>query len=79
MSSKGQIVIPKTIRDALSLTTGAEIKFERIGHMARLTVVRTKRTSDPKTGLGLAGYSGKPISLKQMELAIKKATRSAKK
>ena len=36
VGAKGQVVIPKEIRDELGLEPGAEVEFERDGEMVRI-------------------------------------------
>jgi antitoxin PrlF len=43
ISSKGQVVIPRLIRDALSLTSGTALEVAHVGDMV---VLRRARTSD---------------------------------
>jgi AbrB family looped-hinge helix DNA binding protein len=42
VSEKGQVVIPKAVREALSIKPGTQIEFEIAGSEARLKVVRRK-------------------------------------
>ena len=45
MTSKGQVTIPKRMRDELGLTAGSEVEFVPNGHGQ--IVIRTKKTPDP--------------------------------
>ena len=65
VSEKGQVVIPKTVRKALGISTGSLVEFELSRGEAKLRVVRHKaaRTED---GFGMLKYSGPPVSLEQM-------------
>ena len=60
ISSKGQAVIPKPIRDALGLTPGSRINIELDADGARLTVV-TRKDGKPRDGYGMLHYEGPPI------------------
>lgn len=78
ISSKGQVVIPKPIRDALNLESGTEVRFDQMGNGVRLTVVRRRKHSDPRAGYGLARYRGPTVSLEQMEEAVRKGVRESR-
>jgi AbrB family looped-hinge helix DNA binding protein len=70
LSSKGQMVVPKPIRDALNWPPGAELTVEK-GEDS--FVVRRKDTL-PRTTVdevvGCLKYDGPPVSLSDMERAI---------
>ncbi len=61
LSSKGQITIPKPVRDALALTEGDEVVFRVQGH-----VVTLARTPD---FLGLAGTVDVPAAKRNVAWA----------
>lgn len=65
LSSKGQAVIPKTVRDALGLMPGDRIEIEIEGGSARLTPVRPPANRDVAAAAGMftAPNIGKPRSL----------------
>lgn len=65
LSSKGQAVIPKTVRDALGLMPGDRIEIEIEGGSARLTPVRPTVNRDVAAAAGMftAPNIGKPRSL----------------
>ena len=48
ISSKGQVVIPKSVRDAYGLTAGSEVDFETSGDVI---VLRPRRAEDGSTGV----------------------------
>jgi AbrB family looped-hinge helix DNA binding protein len=67
MTSKGQITIPKEIRDELGLEPGTKVSFVRLGPgEVRL---RVKRGS-LKDLAGILKYDGPPISIEEMDEAI---------
>lgn len=70
MTSKGQITIPKEVRDALGLTPGTTVSFRR--NAAGEYVLSTSRSRL----LDLAGrlsHEGKPVTLEEMDEAIAQA------
>lgn len=56
ISSKGQAVIPKPIRDALGLTPGSRINIELEGDTARISAVH--KDLSPEAVYGLLHYDG---------------------
>lgn len=70
LTSKGQITIPKEVRQKLSLHAGGHVSFVVIGDHAELTPVSTpvsalKRILPP---------AAKKLTLKQIERAISKGS-----
>ncbi len=67
ITSKGQITIPKDVRDTLHLVPGSRVRFVKNEHgLYELHL-------EPRSLKALAGalrYSGKPKSLKEMDDAI---------
>ena len=41
VTSKGQVTIPKRVRDALGITPGSKVEFDVAGGGARLKLVRS--------------------------------------
>ena len=70
VTSKGQVTIPKRIRDALGITPGTKVKFETAGNAARLTVVTTRKPSRVEDGPKILGFHGKAASFEEMDKAI---------
>jgi len=68
LTSKGQITIPKPVRDALHLRTGDRVEFflEADGTVRLLPV-----TSSVTALRGVLPKPGKPVSLAAMERAIR--------
>lgn len=67
MTSKGQVTIPKEIRDALGLEPGTKVSFTRYGpDDVRL---RVKRRS-LKDLAGIARYDGPAMSIEDMDAGI---------
>jgi AbrB family looped-hinge helix DNA binding protein len=70
LSSKGQVVLPKSIREELDWPVGTDLLIERRDDSVML---RRKDSVKPTTIDEVAGclkYEGPPISLKDMERAI---------
>ncbi len=70
ISSKGQIVIPKDVRDALGLKPGEKLNLERIGHRLIL-----EAPSPPRPTISYAEfrrrmpkYDGPPIPIEEMSI-----------
>lgn len=68
MTSKGQITVPKEVRDELGLEAGARVLFVRVGEGQYRLVARTGDVAD------LAGLLRRPgqerVSLERMDEAI---------
>lgn len=62
LTSKGQLTIPKDVRDRLGLTVGDRLSFEVEGDSMRLTVERRKSLEELKGSLPVRGeYQGKEV------------------
>lgn len=72
LTTKGQITLPKGMRDAMHLKSGDKIVFEEIGD--NQYVLRPKML-DVRTLKGIASYEGKPKTLEEMEAAIHENSR----
>lgn len=67
MTSKGQITVPKEVRDALGLTPGVRVAFRRNSDGDYVLSTAPRPLAD------LAGslrYDGPPLSLEDMDAAI---------
>lgn len=67
MTSKGQVTVPKDVRDALGLEAGTKVTFVRVG--PREYRIRAKTRSIMDFG-GIARYDGPPMSVEEMDDAI---------
>jgi AbrB family looped-hinge helix DNA binding protein len=68
LTSKGQITLPKEIREHLGLETGDRVNFEiRDG-----AVLMEPETIDLRTLRGIVKRRGKRVSLEQMKEAIQR-------
>ena len=72
MTSKGQITIPKSIRDAFSIKPGDRIEFF-VDDQGRLIVWPI--TQDITSIKGIVDYSGPAVSVEDMNKAIQKRGR----
>jgi len=72
VSSKGQVVIPKFIREAIGIHSGSELFFSiREGHILELTPIH--RDIREFFGKGSAKTQGKQMSVEDIDSAIEKA------
>lgn len=67
MTSKGQITVPKEIREALGLTPGAKVDFVRRPDGRIELTTRHLRALDL---IGALRHDGPPISQEEMDTAI---------
>ena len=78
LSTKGQLVIPKEIRDRQGWKAGTELVFENLGGR----VVLRQWQDVPKTRLedlvGCTGYKGRAKSLKEMAAGIAEGARRSR-
>jgi AbrB family looped-hinge helix DNA binding protein len=76
MSSKGQVVLPKTLRDKRGWKEGTEVEIEEVPEGILLRLVPTVREASLDDLLGCAGYRGPRRSLEDMEAAIREGARA---
>ena len=67
LTSKGQITLPKALRDTMHLKTGDKLMFEETSD-GGFTV--KPRLTDVRSLKGMIKYSGKPVSVEAMNQAI---------
>jgi AbrB family looped-hinge helix DNA binding protein len=70
LSSKGQLVLPKAIREADAWAEGTEFTVERVPEGVLLRPVRSLPPTRLKDVIGCAGYRGAVRSAADMERAI---------
>lgn len=70
MTSKGQVTLPKKIRDQLKIRTGTKLRFA-VEEGERIVV--TARPSSIQDSFGMLGKPPKSATLEQMDEAIRKA------
>ena len=78
VSSKGQIVIPKEVRDRHGWPPGTVLEIEDQGDAVVLRPVLALRRTTLDDLLGCTGYKGSPKTLKDMEAAIMEGARRAR-
>ena len=72
LSSKGQIVIPKTLRSRYNWDTGQELTVIDTGQGILLKSSITFKPTKLDEVAGMLKYTGKPVSLDEMEAVIEK-------
>jgi len=76
LSSKGQLVLPKAIRDADNWAEGTEFTVERVAQGVLLRPIRALPVTRLEDVIGCAGYRGSTRSLADMEQAIVKGVKA---
>ena len=75
VSSKGQVVIPKPLRDRWGIGEGAVVLFTEDAHGLHLQVQKEASRSSIlqslQSGLGMAGYSGPALTTAQMRDGVR--------
>ena len=75
LSSRGQIVIPKWLRDKHNWQAGLEFVVIDTGDGIFLKPVRPFRRTSLEEVAGCLAYSGQPKTLEEMDAAIEQAVR----
>jgi AbrB family looped-hinge helix DNA binding protein len=75
LSSKGQVVIPKAVRDALHLEPGTEFTVKTQDNQVILQPVKSKKRFTARDLAGSIPYTGPALSIKEMEAAISRRIR----
>ena len=78
LSSKGQIVLPKELRDRRGLRAGAELEIEEVPEGMLLRLVGGVSAGALGELLGCTGYRGPRKTIAQMEEGIRKGARSGR-
>jgi AbrB family looped-hinge helix DNA binding protein len=81
MSSKGQVVIPKDVRDALGWTEGQELRVIKSGGRAMIELATPKREkiSWEEFRRRVPRYEGPAASIEDMDAAIEEMWRKRAK
>lgn len=70
LSSKGQIIIPKWLREARNWQAGLEFSVIETGEGILLKPKKPFETTDLEEVAGCLAYAGPPKTLEEMEAAI---------
>lgn len=72
VSSKGQVVIPKEVRQRLGIQAGSRLQISEVGGELRLRLAkRPGKTGSVASGRGLARYKGPRVSIAEMNRAVR--------
>ena len=75
LSSKGQVILPKAVRDARSWEAGTQFAVEEVADGVLLRPLRPFTATTFDEVFGCLRYKGRPKTLGQMEKAIAKNVR----
>jgi len=78
LSSKGQIVLPKSIRERHHWLPGIEFAVEDFKNGILLKPIKPFKSSNLKQVIGCTGYQGPAKTLKEMEQAIRREAKKHK-
>jgi AbrB family looped-hinge helix DNA binding protein len=70
LSTKGQVILPKTIREAYGWNPGTEFAVEEVPGGVALRPLRPSPAARLEDVAGCLQYTGRAKSLRQMEKAI---------
>jgi AbrB family looped-hinge helix DNA binding protein len=70
MSTKGQVILPKAIRDELKWSEGTRLSVERTDKGVLLREAASIPRTKPEEVFGMLKYKGKPKTLKEMDEAV---------
>ena len=83
VTSKGQVTIPKRVRQALGIAAGSKVEFDLDldGSGARLKLVKAQHSSRIEDGPGILKYRGPRVPIEAMHggRAMKKAAKRARR
>ena len=81
VTSKGQVTIPKRVREALGITPGSKVEFDVTGNGARLKLVKRHTASRIEEAAAILDYKGPRIPVDQLQggVAMKKAAKRARR
>jgi AbrB family looped-hinge helix DNA binding protein len=72
LSTKGQVILPKTVRDAYGWNPGTEFAVEEVPGGVALRPLRPSPPSRLEDVAGCLQYTGRAKTLRQMQKAIAK-------
>jgi AbrB family looped-hinge helix DNA binding protein len=75
LSTKGQLVVPKEIRERHGWSAGSELVFEDLGDKVVLREAREVQETRLEDLIGCTGYRGPAKTLEEMEAGIARGAR----
>jgi antitoxin PrlF len=69
VSEKGQLVIPAQLRRRLGISAGSRLEITPEPNGFKVLVDQARKTKSAKECIGIAAYSGDPISIEEMDVA----------
>jgi AbrB family looped-hinge helix DNA binding protein len=75
LSSKGQVIIPKAVRDRHGWRPGVELEIEDRGDAVVLRLATPVRPTTVDEVYGCPKYEGPPVTIEDMDKAIEPETR----
>ncbi len=72
VTSKGQVTIPKRVRDLLGIGPGSVIDFER-AQDGRIVLVKVEKKARPNPFARLRGHAGKGLSTAEIMAMTRRA------
>lgn len=79
LSSKGQVIIPKILRNRYNWNPGQKLNVIDTGDGILLKPLKPFKNTEIDQVAGILKYSGKPVSLEEMNEAIKKGALERKR
>jgi AbrB family looped-hinge helix DNA binding protein len=76
LSSKGQVVLPKSVRDARSWKPGTQFAVEEVSEGILLRALRPFPPTSVEEVSGCLKYTGRAKTLREMETAIARGVRA---
>lgn len=70
VSTKGQVILPKELRDLLDWKPGTRLKVERSGNAVLLKCERIFPETSVDQVFGSLGYNGPTVSLEEMDAGV---------
>ncbi len=70
VSTKGQVILPKAIRDRLKWSEGTRLTVEETESGVLLKEAPLFAPTKPGAAFGMLKYTGKPKTLKEMDAAV---------
>jgi AbrB family looped-hinge helix DNA binding protein len=75
LSSKGQLIIPKEVRDRHGWRPGTELEVVDKGHVVELRPAKPFPPTRFEDVRGMLKYKGPPVSIEDMDRAVDEAAR----